>query len=163
MDRAYLGDMCAATMSSADRPMLLILSGEDCREAIRNAFRHAKSNSKRLQVIQILSSNLYFYGHQDLVATRPSKREFLLHIREEVLKRGEEEVLALRKLAGEMGISLEVNTIESEDVLSAALLEAKKGYDIVFIPKQKKKLFPLFKRTLYLYLRKKISGRIVPC
>jgi hypothetical protein len=155
--------MCAATMSSADRPMLLILSGEDCREAIRNAFRHAKSNSKRLQVIQILSSNLYFYGHQDLVATRPSKREFLLHIREEVLKRGEEEVLALRKLAGEMGISLEVNTIESEDVLSAALLEAKKGYDIVFIPKQKKKLFPLFKRTLYLYLRKKISGRIVPC
>jgi len=143
--------------------MLLILSGEDCREAIRNAFRHAKSGSKRLQVTQILSSNLYPYGHQDLVATRPSKREFLLYIREEVLKRGEEEILALKKLAGEMEISLEVNTIESEDVLSAALLEAKKGYDIVFIPKQKKKLLPLFKRTLYRYLQKNFSGRIVPC
>ena len=155
--------MCAATMSSVNRPMLLILSGEDCREAIRNAFRHAKSSSKRLQVTQILSSNLYSYGHQDLVATRPSKREFLLYIREEVLKRGEEEILALKKLAGEMEISLEVNTIESEDVLSAALLEAKKGYDIVFIPKQKKKLLPLFKRTLYRYLQKNFSGRIVPC
>ncbi len=150
-------------MSPADRPMLLILSGEDCREAIRNAFRHAKSNSRRLQVVQILSSNLYSYGHQDLVATRPSKREFLLHIREEVLKRGEEEILALKQLAGGMEISLEVNTIESEDVLSAALLEAKKGYDIVFLPRQKKKLFPLFKRTLNAYLQKKISGRIVPC
>ncbi len=163
MDRAYLGDMCAATTSSADRPMLLILSGEDCREAIRNAFKHAKSNSKRLQVIQILSSSLYAYGHQDLVATRPSKREFLLHIREEVLRGGEEEILALKKLAREMEISLEVNTIESEDVLSAALSEAKKGYDIVFIPRQKKKLFPLFKRTLHKHLQKNFSGRIVPC
>ena len=155
--------MGAATMSAADRPMLLILSGEDCREAIRNAFSHAKSSSKRLQVTQILSSNLYSYGHQDLVATRPFKREFLLYIREEVLKCGEAEILALKKMAGEMEISLEVNTIESEDVLSAALLEAKKGYDIVFIPKQKKKLLPLFKRTLYRYLQKNFSGRIVPC
>ena len=62
-----------------------------------------------------------------------------------------------------MGISLDINTIESEDVLSAALSEAKKGYDIVFLPKQKKKLFPLFERTLPKYLQKKISGKIVPC
>lgn len=155
--------MCAATMSAADRPMLLILSGEDCREAIRNAFSHAKSTAKRLQVTQILSSNLYPYGHQDLVATRSSKRDFLLYIREEVLRRGEEDLLALKKLAGDMEISLQVNTIESEDVLSAALLEAKKGYDIVFIPKQKRRLFPLFKRTLCRYLQKKIPGRVVPC
>ncbi len=143
--------------------MLLILSGEDCREAIRNAFRFAKSSSQRLQVTQILSSNLYPYGHQDLVATRPSKREFLHYIREEVLQRGEEEILALKKLAGEMELSLEVNTIESEDVPSAALLEAKKGFDIVFIPKQRKKLFPLFNRSLYKILQKNFSGRIVPC
>ena len=58
---------------------------------------------------------------------------------------------------------LEVNSIESEDILSAALSEVKKGYDIIFLPREKKKLFPLFERTLPGYLQKKISGRIVLC
>lgn len=155
--------MCATTMAAADRPILLILAGEDCSGAIREAFSHAKSNSKRLRVTQILGSNLYPYGHQDLVATRPSKREFLLYIREEVLKRGKVEIMALEKLAGEMEITLDVNSIESEDVPSAALSEVREGYDIVFLPRQKKKLFPLFKRPLHKYLQKKISCRIVPC
>jgi hypothetical protein len=150
-------------MTTADRPMLLILAGEDCREAIRAALCHAKSTSKRLHVVQILSSNLYPYGHQDLVATRPSKRQFLLYIRDEVVKRGEAEIRELEESAIEMGILLEVQTIESEDILSAALSEAKKGYDIVFLPKIKKKLFPLFERTLARHLQKKTSGRIVPC
>ena len=143
--------------------MLLILAGEDCGKAIREAFQYAKSASKRLHVTQILGSNLYHYGRHDLVATRPFKREFLLYIREEVLKRGKEEVLALESLAGEMGVPLEVNSIESEDILSAALSEAKGGYDIIFLPRQKKRLFPLFERTLPGYLKKKISGRIVLC
>jgi len=155
--------MCVTAMTTADRPMLLILAGEDCSEAVNAAFSHAKSTSKRLQVIQILGSNLYCYGHQDLVATRPSKRQFLLYIRDEVLRRGEAEIRALEEMAGETGISLEVNTIESEDVFSTALSEAKKGYDIVFLPKPRKKLFPLFEQTLPRYLRKKVSGRIVPC
>jgi hypothetical protein len=162
MDRALL-DMCATAMAVAERPMLLILAGEDCGKAIGEAFSYAKSASKRLHVTQILGSNLYHYGRHDLVATRPFKREFLLYIREEVLKRGKEEILALEELAGEMGVPLEVNSIESEDILSAALSEAKKGYDIIFLPRQKKKLFPLFERTLPRYLQKKISGRIVLC
>lgn len=155
--------MCATAMAAAERPMLLILTGEDCGKAIREAFSYAQSVSKRLHVTQILGSNLYHYGRHDLVATRPFKREFLLYIREEVLKRGKEEILALEDLAGEMGVPLEVNSIESEDILSTALSEAKKGYDIIFLPRQKKKLFPLFERTLPGYLQKKISGRIILC
>jgi hypothetical protein len=155
--------MCAAALITMDQPILLILTGEDCRNAIKAAFDHAKLTSKRLHVVQILTSDLYHYGHQDLVATRPSKKQFLLHIRDEVLKRGKAEVQALEETAQEMGITLEIHSIESEDILSAALSAVKKGYDIVFLPKQQKKLFPLFKRTLAEYLRKKVSGRIVPC
>jgi hypothetical protein len=150
-------------MPATDCPLLLILSGEDCREAIRNAFNHAKSCSKRLHATLILGSSLYCYGHQDLVATRHSKREFLLYIREEVLRRGEAEILALKKLAREMEISLDVNTIESEDVFSTAFMEARQGYSIVFLPKQKKKLFPIFHRTLHEYLSKRIHCKIIPC
>ena len=146
-----------------DGPILLILAGEDCRSAIEAAFSQAKLASKRLVVLQILTSNLYHYGHQDLVATRPSKRLFLLHIRDEVLRRGKAEVQALEGTAREMGISLEIHDVESEDILSAALSEAKKGYDIIFLPKQKKKIFPLFERTLAQYLQKKTSSKIIPC
>ena len=73
----------------------------------------------------------------------PPRRQFLLYIRDEVLKRGEAEIRALEEMAGEMGISLEVNTIESEDIFSAALSEAKKGYDIVFLPKAPKEAVSL--------------------
>lgn len=155
--------MCAAALDTMDRPILLILTGDDCGNAIKAAFSHAKLSSKRLQVIQILTSDLYHYGRQDLVATRPSKRQFLLYIRDEVLKRAETEAQALEETAREMEVSLGIHSIESEDILSAALSEAKKGYDVIFLPKQHKMLFPLFKRTLAEYLRKRVSSRIVPC
>ena len=156
--------MCATALAEVkDRPVLLILTGEDCADAVKAAFNYAQSSSKRLHVLQILTSNLYHYGHHDLITTRPTKRQFLLYIRDEVLKRGKTEVRALEKKAGDMGISLEVNSVESEDIFLTALSEAKKGYDSVFLPKGRKKLFPLFKKNLVQYLRKKIAGKIIPC
>jgi hypothetical protein len=155
--------MQATVTAQADRIMLLILAGEDCRKAILAAFDHAKSNAKQLHVVQILNSDLYPYGHQDLVATRHSKRQFLLYIRDEVLKRGEAEARVLNESARRIGISMEVHAIESEDVLSAALSEAIKGYDIIFLPKAKKKIFPLFERNFARYLQNKTSCRVVPC
>jgi hypothetical protein len=144
-------------------PILLILMGEHCSPAIQAAFLHAQSASKRLRVIQILNSDLYPYGHQDLVATRPSKREFLLHIRKEVLERGKAAIRALEDKAREMNLSVEIETVESEDPFPVSLAEAKKGYEIIFLPKEEKKTFPLFKRTLESYLRSKTSGAIVAC
>jgi hypothetical protein len=143
--------------------ILLILTGEDCSHAIQTAFVHAQSTSKRLRIIQILTSDLYHYGHHDLVATRHSKREFLLYIRKEVLERGETAARALADKAGGMGISLEIETVESEDRFSTSLAEAKKGYELIFLPKEAKKLFPLFKRTLESYLKSKIAGAIIAC
>jgi hypothetical protein len=143
--------------------ILLILTGEDCSHAIQTAFVHAQSASKRLRVIQILTSDLYHYGHHDLVATRHSKREFLLYIRKEVLERGETAARALEDKARGMGIFLEIETVESEDRFSTSLAEAKKGYEIIFLPKEAKKLFPLFIRTLESYLKSKIAGAIIAC
>jgi hypothetical protein len=143
--------------------ILLLLTGEDSRNATQAAFSYAKTTSKRLRVVQILTSDLYHYGHQDLVATRPSKRDFLLHIRDEVLARGKAQTQALADMAAKMGISVEIESIESEDILSASLAEAKKGYAIVFLPKQENNLFPLFKKTLAACLEKKIASEIVSC
>jgi hypothetical protein len=141
----------------------LILAGDNCRNAIDAALHHAKSTSQILHVIQILASDLYHYGHHDLVATRPSKREFLLYIREEVVERGKAEIRVLEQAAGEQGVCLDVDTIESEDPFSAALAEARKGYGIIFLPETRKKLLPLFKKTLAEYLRTKTAAKIIPC
>ena len=127
------------------------------------ALSHAKSVAKQLHVIQILTSDLYHYGHHDLVATRPTKMDFLLYIRDEVLSRGEAEIQALKQAAGEVGVTLEINTVESEDILSAAFSEAKRGYGVIFLPKAEKKLFPLFRKNLADHLQKKVESRIVQC
>ena len=155
--------MGTKTAATTDWPILLILVGDDCARAISAAIDHAKLTSGKLRVIQILTSSLYHYGHQDLVATRPSKREFLLYIRDEVLRRGRAEIQALEQTARDTGVALEVYTVESEDIHSAAISEAQKEYDVVFLPRQKKKLLPLFKKTLAGYLQKKISGKIIEC
>jgi hypothetical protein len=150
-------------MPTTDRPILLILTGEDSTNAVDAAFKHAKRISTPVRVLQILTSDLYHYGHQDLVATRPSKRQFLLHIREEVLRKGEAEAQDLQVHAREMGITLEICAAEAEDILSAALSEAQKGYDIIYLPRHTRKLFPLFKKTPADHLRKNTSSRIVSC
>src|SRR5512136_2405660 len=116
-----------------DHSVLLILTGDNCSNAISVAMDYARLKSSPLRVMQILASDLYPYGHHDLVATRPSKREFLLHIRNEVLERGKTEIQALEQAAGEAGVYLEADTIESEDPFSTALAEAKKGYGIIFL------------------------------
>jgi hypothetical protein len=148
----------------ADQPILLILTGGgNCGNAEREAFHYAKAAAKNLVALQILTSDLYHYGHQDIIATRPAKRQFLLHIREEVLKSGREQALALEEKARAMDIALEIHPVESEDLLSAALAEAKNGYDVIFLPEQKRKLFPLFEKTLAAYLRKNTSSKIISC
>lgn len=141
--------------------ILLILTGEHSVNAEESAFSYAKLTSKKLVALQILTSNLYHYGHQDLIATRPSKRQFLLHIRDEILRYGEAQAKVLEEKARQRGVSLEICSIETEDRIKAAISEAKKGYEIIFLPKGKRKLFPLLEKTLAEHLRKKVSSQIV--
>jgi hypothetical protein len=150
-------------VNQKDERILLILTGEERADAEEAAFSYAKSNSKKLVVLQILTSNLYHYGHQDIIATRPSKRQFLLHIRDEVMERGKVKAKTMAEKAQRERIALEMASVESEDTLSTAAAEVKKGYDTIFLQREKRKLFPLFERTLAGHLRKKTDSRVVEC
>jgi hypothetical protein len=141
--------------------ILLILTADGETSAEEAAFSYAKSASKKLVILQILTSNLYHYGHQDIIATRPSKRQFLLHIRDEVMERGEARAKVLTKKAQQAGIDLEILSVESEDIPSTAAAEAKKGYETIFLQREKRKLLPLFEKTLAGHLRKKTTSRVV--
>jgi hypothetical protein len=150
-------------VNQGQEKILLILTGEESANAEEAAFNYANSASKKLVVLQILTSHLYHYGHQDIIATRPSKRQFLLHIRDEILERGEVKAKAMAERAQREGIGLQILSVESEDILSTAAEEARKGYDIVFLQRKKRKLFPLFERTLARHLRKKTDSKVVEC
>jgi hypothetical protein len=146
-----------------EKSALLILAGGDCHNAMTAALLHAQNHSGQLRVIQILNSDLYHYGHHDLVATRPSKRQFLLYERDLVLERGQGDRCLLEEAGRVAKVTLDIDTIESEDIHSACLSEVKKGYNPVFVPKQKPKLFPLFEKTLAEYLRKRTESNVIAC
>ncbi len=143
--------------------ILIVLNGDNRENAVEQAFHAARSGSGKVKVLQILDSGLYHYAHNDLVAPRLSKRTFLLYIRELVLEKGRVEADELVRKACEMGISLDITPVETDDVISTVIAEAEKGYDEIFLPKEKKKLFPLFKRTIEQHLKKKVPARVIAC
>jgi hypothetical protein len=145
------------------KDILIVLNGENSERAIEQAFHTAQTDSGKVKVLQILDSGLYHYGHNDLVAPRLNKQTFLLYIREHVLEQGRIEAGALIRKAGEMGICLEIDPVETDDVISTVIAEAKKGYDEIYLPKEEKKLFPVFKRTMEQHLKRKAPGRVISC
>ena len=145
------------------KDILIVLNGENSENAVEQAFRTAQSGSGNVKVLQILDSELYHYGQNDLVAPRLNKRTFLLYIREHVLEQGRIEAGELIRKAGEMGICLEIDPVETDDVISTVIAEAKKGYDEIYLPKEEKKLFPIFKRTMEQHLKRKAPGRVISC
>jgi hypothetical protein len=146
-----------------EKEILLILTGQNDLRVEDVAFRYAAQTAKGLVVLQILTSNLYHYGHHDVIATRPSKRQFLLHIRDEVLERGRAKAEALKERARREGIPIDVFPIETEDASQAAISEAQKGYDVIFLAKEKRKRFPLLEKTLAQHLEKQVDIPIIHC
>ncbi len=150
-------------MAETLKDILLVLTGADCEDAVEAAFRFARASSKKIVALQILTSDLYHYGHNDLIATRPSKAQFLLYIREQVLARASAEAEQIRKRALNIGICLAICPVETEDVVSTVMTEARKGYDVIFLPKEKRKLFPLLKKQPVRQLKKKLGSQVIEC
>lgn len=145
------------------KDILIVLNGDNSENVIEQAFRTAKTDSRKVKVLQILDSALYHYGHNDLVAPRLNKRTFLLYIRDHVLEQGRIEADELAKKACEMGIFLEIDPVETDDVISTVITEAKKGYDKIYLPKEKKRLFPIFKKTMEQHLKREAPGSVISC
>lgn len=143
--------------------ILLVLTGENDQQTEDLAFHYAVQANKELVVLQILTSNLYHYGYHDVIATLPSKFQFLLHIRKEVLERGRVKEEALKERARKEKISLKIFTLETEDVSQAVISEAKKGYEVIFLTKEKRKRFPLLEKTLAQHLKKQVNIPIITC
>jgi hypothetical protein len=143
--------------------ILIIVNGSGSGDAVDEAFRAARASSRKAKVLQILDSDLYHYGHNDLVAPRLNKQRFLLYIRDQVLERGGAEAQELREKARRLGVPLEIDPVETDDVVATVLAEARKGYETIYLAKEKKKLFPLLAKHLATELRRQRVGTVIEC
>ena len=62
-----------------------------------------------------------------------------------------------------MGVTLQIDPVETDDVVSTVIAEAKKGCEMIYLAKEKKKLFPLLQKHLATQLRKQCTGKIFEC
>ena len=67
----------------------------------------------------------------------------------------------LKELAQRNKVPLEIRKVETREPSSAVLEEAEKGYDRIFMAKEKRRLFPIFKKTMEQKLRKGVSTPII--
>ncbi|MBW1913208.1 MAG: hypothetical protein JRI43_08670 [Deltaproteobacteria bacterium] len=69
----------------------------------------------------------------------------------------------MKESADMRGISIDIRSLEANDPVSVVLEEARKGYDKIFLAKEKGSLFPLFSRTMAQHLRKNGFDQVVIC
>jgi hypothetical protein len=126
-------------------------------DASDRAFLYAKHSSKRIVALQILSSDLFHWGLNDNILSGPAKVKFIGHIREQLLGESREITKMLEQKALQHDVPIHIKRIETNDASSAVVEEAGKGYDRIFIGREKKKFFPIFKKSMEQCLRKNVS------
>ncbi len=143
--------------------ILVVYLGDGSLKAVEKALSSAKSGAIKVRVLMILDSELYHYGHVDLVAPRLNKQRFLLYIREQVLEKGRSVAEELRAKALSMCVPLEIDSVETDDLILAVVTEAQKGYKAIYLEKEKKKMFPLLKKNIASEIRKIPGARVIEC
>jgi hypothetical protein len=137
--------------------ILLVIRGTSSAKAEDAAFSDPRATTEGVTVLQILDSDLYHYGHNDLVASRSSKSAFLHYIRDEVLLTAKVKSEALKQRAEQLGVKVEILATETEDPSLTIIEEAGKGYSAVFLPREERKIFPLLRKNVTKLLRKRLS------
>ena len=145
------------------KDILIIYNGGGSQKAVDAALLAAQSGAKKVRVLLILDSELYHYGHVDLVAPRLNKQKFLLYIREQVLEKGGIDAAIIREKALSMGVPMQIDPVETDDLVLTVITEARKGYEMIFLKRGEKRIFPLLKKDLARELRKIAGNRIFEC
>lgn len=145
-----------------DDSALLIVGTSESGRVEEYALQYARSFSCDLDVLQILNSHLYHYGRSDVIVPGYARTQFLCHVQDELQRHGDRYATELRRRAERLGVRVNVRTEETDDAAEAVCREAAKGYAFIFIPEEKRGIFPLFNRgTVEDALRKRGFRNIV--
>ena len=141
--------------------ILIVLDLESQDSFLKRALDAARSLQKTAVALQILTSHLYYYGFKDYLAGGRAKTDFLLYIRQEVMERGRKQAAHLLDMAKALRVQLRVKTVETENRVAEIVAEAHKGYDLVIVAREPRRLFPLLHRSLAQEVERKAGCRVL--
>ena len=128
------------------------------------AIEHAASNGLSMVVLFIIDSPMFHYGRNDWICPGYARSQFLFHVRYDLLRQACEREIAMRAKADPRGLEMRIAMAEADDFEGTVIKEVSKGYERVFVNREKKKRFPLFgNRTLETTLQREGFGNVVAC
>jgi hypothetical protein len=131
-----------------DRVLLVLGFGNEA-EAEASAFDYAAANELGLDVLDVLDSHLYHYGKNDIIVPGYARTQFLFHIQDNLRRQSQRREAELLKKSDDHDIHLRYGSLETDDPIPSIVKIAAKGYQRIFIPEEKRKLFPLNQRKTH--------------
>jgi len=122
-----------------------ILRLQDPPSTLDRALDYAVAHDARLEVLLVMGSHLYHYGHNDVVVPGKARAGFLTYVAEQVAEQGKRLGKQILARAAERGIAVTIRPIMEENcgvLLHRALAE---GIGPVLKAGSKRRLFPIFK------------------
>lgn len=123
----------------------LVLRLQDLQSTLDQAVAYAEAHDARLEVLLIMGSHLYHYGHNDVVVPGKARAGFLTYVAEQVAEEGKRLGKRILSQAAERGVAATVKPIMEENcgaLLHHALAERSGP---VLKARNKRRLFPIFK------------------
>lgn len=132
----------------SDRVLLVLGFGNEA-DAESSAFDYAGANGLGLDVLDVLDSHLYHYGKNDIIVPSYARTQFLFHIQDNLRRQSKLRNAALMQKSDKKGIHLRYGALETDDPIPSIAKIAAKGYQCIFMPREKRKLFPLNQRKTH--------------
>ena len=123
----------------------LLLRLQDVPSVVDQAVAYAQSHGVRLEVLLILGSHLYHYGHNDVVVPGKARAGFLTYVAAQVAEEGKRLGERILSQAAERGIRATVKPILEEDCVTLLDHALAEGSGPVLKSRNKRCLFPIFK------------------
>ena len=123
----------------------LILRLQDPRSVSARAVALAREQGALLEVLLVMKSHLYHYGHNDVIVPGKARAGFLAYVSGEIAEEGKRKAAELETLAVEQGVPVRIEPITEEDC--GGILEERLADSTgpVMAASTRRSLFPLFK------------------
>jgi hypothetical protein len=127
------------------KEITLVLRLQDPPSVMAGAVALAREQGAALEVILVINSHLYHYGHNDVVVPGRARAGFLAYVSGEIAEEGKIKAEGLRVQAREQGVSVRIQPIMEEDCRGLLQERLAEGMGPVMAASSKRGLFPLFK------------------
>jgi hypothetical protein len=127
------------------KELTLLIRLQDPPSVSARAVALAREQGAALEVLLVIHSHLYHYGHNDVVVPGKARAGFLAYVSEEIAEQGKKGAEGIRAQECEQGVPVRIQPIMEEDCQGTLQERLACGTGPVLAASTKPRLFPLFK------------------